>query len=90
MTARQKIRLCTALMLVVWLIAGFGWVWFARDLNFRVGDWPLNFWIAAQGSILVFLLVTVVNAWCINRWEKQSEADDRDAITSIEKPVPND
>ena len=70
---RRKIRLLTAVLLLAWALAAFGWVWFARDLDFKIGDWTVNFWMAAQGSVLVFLLLTVVNAWCINRWEKDLE-----------------
>jgi putative solute:sodium symporter small subunit len=70
---RQKTRLLTGALLVAWAIAAFGWVWFARDLDFQIGPWQINFWMAAQGSLLVFLLLTVVNAWCINRWAKDRE-----------------
>lgn len=90
MTPRQKIRLCTGLLLLTWALVSFGWVWFARDLSIMVGHWPLNFWIAAQGSILVFLLITVVNAWCVNRWDKPSQADEGDALTRSEAVEPRD
>ena len=69
MPIRQKIRLLTAALLLAWALAAFGWVWFARLLNIKIGDWSLNFWMAAQGSVLVFLLITVLNAWLVNRWE---------------------
>jgi len=89
MTPRQKIRLCTGLLLLTWALVSFGWVWFARDLNLMMGDWPLNFWIAAQGSILVFLLITVVNARCVNRWEKQAQADEHHALANGEAADPS-
>ena len=65
----RKIRLLTGVLLMAWAVTAFGWVWFARDLNMKIGDWPVNFWLAAQGSLLVFLLLTALNAWCINRLE---------------------
>ena len=67
----RKIRAFTGLLLMAWGMAAFGWVWFARDLDFKVGGWTVNFWMAAQGSLLVFLLLTVLNARYINRWEKE-------------------
>ncbi len=70
---RQKTRLLTGVLLLAWALAAFGWVWFARDLDFKIGEWSVNFWMAAQGSVLIFLLLTVVNAWCVNRWEKDLE-----------------
>ncbi len=68
---RQKIRRLNLSLLGIWCLASFGWVPFARDLDFRLGDWSFNFWMAAQGSLLLFLLLTVVNAWLVNRWEKE-------------------
>ena len=58
-------------LLCMWAVGSFGWIPFARDLSFRFGDWTFNFWMAAQGSVLLFLLLTVLNAWLVNRWEKE-------------------
>ena len=68
---RRKIRRLGWGLLYVWCLGSFGWVPFARDLNFRFGDWTFNFWMAAQGSVILFLLLTVVNARLVNRWEKE-------------------
>jgi putative solute:sodium symporter small subunit len=68
---RQKIRRTTWLLLGVWAMVSFAWVPFARDLNFDFFTWKFNFWMAAQGSVLLFLILTVVNAWLVNRWEKE-------------------
>jgi putative solute:sodium symporter small subunit len=51
-------------------------------LDFTIGDWTLNFWVAAQGSILFFLLITVVNAWLVNRWEKEVQDEEAQAPPS--------
>ncbi len=72
---QRKIRLLTVFLLLIWGLVSFGWVFFARDLDFKIFDWNFNFWMAAQGSVLVFLLLTVVNAWLVNRWEKQLELE---------------
>jgi putative solute:sodium symporter small subunit len=81
---RRKIRLLTGVLLLVWALAGLGWVWFARALDFTIWDWTFNFWMAAQGSVLFFLLITVVNAWLLNRWEK--ETPDEEAQTPSSPP----
>ncbi len=81
LSIRQKIRLLTGVLLLAWALTAFGWVWFARDLDFKIGDWSISFWMAAQGSVLIFLLLTVVNAWCINRWEKD-QPDEETAQSS--------
>ena len=77
MSTRQKIRLFSGVLLLSWSLAAFGWVWFARDLNIKIGEWPINFWMAAQGSLLIFLGITILNAWYFNRLEKETtEAED--------------
>ncbi|PUE34432.1 sodium/substrate symporter small subunit [Limnohabitans sp. Jir72] len=73
---RQRIRYTTGVLLAIWLVVGFAWVPFARHLNFSFFTLKFNFWMAAQGSVLVFLLLTVVNAWLVNRWEKELQAPD--------------
>ena len=58
-----------ATLLFVWVLASFGIAFFARDLSQTVVGWPLNFWLAAQGSVLVFIGIVVVYAWWMNRHE---------------------
>ncbi|MBP6276821.1 MAG: DUF4212 domain-containing protein [Limnohabitans sp.] len=82
LSIRRKIRVFTGCLLGVWALVAFGWVWFARALDFKIGDWTFNFWMAAQGSLLVFLLLTVVNAWCVNRWEKEQQDEEAKTPTS--------
>lgn len=56
-------------LLVLWFFASFGVVFFAHDLQFVVATWPVGFWFAAQGSVLVFIGIVVVFAWIANRRE---------------------
>jgi putative solute:sodium symporter small subunit len=72
--ARQ--RRLTVVLLLVWAAASFGPGFFARRLSFEVWGWPFHFWMAAQGSLLIFLAVVVVYAWLMNRWEAQESAPD--------------
>ena len=73
----QKKRILTAVLLLVWLLVSFGPSFFARDLSVMVGGWPLYFWMAAQGSILLFICIVVIYAWLMNRWEAQEAAAGR-------------
>jgi putative solute:sodium symporter small subunit len=57
----------TAALLLVWLVAGFVGVFFAAELRQRFFGWPLGFWIASQGALLVFLAIVVVYAWAMGR-----------------------
>ena len=59
-----------AALLIVWFCASFGVAIFARDLDVVVAGWPLNFWLTAQGGVLVFLAVVMVYAWALNRRDR--------------------
>ncbi|MEJ6023611.1 DUF4212 domain-containing protein [Ramlibacter sp. PS4R-6] len=54
-------------LLAVWAAASFGICFFARDLQFRIGPWPFDFWMAAQGTVLVFIGVIAVYATVMKR-----------------------
>ena len=56
-----------ATLLLVWAVASFGVVFFARDVNLTVAGWPLNFWYCSQGAILVFMAIVTFYAWRRNR-----------------------
>ncbi len=73
---RRKILLFRGALLLAWAFVAFGWVWFTPSLDFKIGDWRVNFWMAAQGSLLFFLLITVLNAWVVNRWEAQIQVEE--------------
>ncbi len=40
------------------------------------GDWPFSFWLVAQGSVLVFLAITVIYAVVANRLDPASNEQD--------------
>jgi cation/acetate symporter len=64
-------------LLTLWFVASFGVVFFANDLQFVVLNWPLGFWLAAQGSVLVFIAIVVVFARVANRGEVTELGFDR-------------
>lgn len=60
----RKIRRLTFGLLAFWLCLTFGTTWFARDINQTVIlGFPLGFYMAAQGSLVLFLLII----WWYNR-----------------------
>jgi len=67
----QRTRRLTLVLLVVWAVVSFGLVYEARTLNeFHFLGWPLGFWVAAQGALLVFLAIVAVYAWAMTRLER--------------------
>lgn len=71
---KKRQRWLTGLLLGVWLLTSFGPSFFARELSFQLWGWPIHFWMAAQGSILLFMFIVVLYAWLMNRWEAQEAA----------------
>ena len=62
-----------AVLLAVWAAAGLGCgVLFADELNrIYLGGFPLGFWFAQQGSILVFVALIFVYALILNRLDAE-------------------
>ena len=48
-------RRLTAVLLLAWFAVSFVGVFFARELMFTFRGWPFSFYMAAQGSLLVYL-----------------------------------
>ena len=73
----RKNVLITAVLLVVWAIAGLGCgVLWADSLNrFRMGGFPLGFWFAQQGSIVVFVLLILIYGLLLNRLDAAHHRD---------------
>ena len=69
---RKNVRVMAACLLV-WAIAGLGCgVLFADALNrFSLGGFPLGFWFAQQGSILIFVLLILIYGLALNRLDAE-------------------
>ena len=65
---RENLRIM-GVLLAIWAAVGLGCgVLFADVLNhFRLGGYPLGFWFAQQGSIIVFVILILVYSLLLNR-----------------------
>lgn len=71
----QRTRRLTGMLLALWLATGFGTVFFARDLaHLSVFGWPLSFYMAAQGALLVYLAIIGGYAWRMRRLDRDYAA----------------
>ena len=57
----------TVVLLGVWFLVAFVVTYFARDLSFQFFGWPFSFWMASQGSLIVFVLIIWVYARYMNK-----------------------
>lgn len=65
---RKNLRLM-AVLLTIWALVSFGAGIFFADLlnNIEIGGFPLGFWFANQGAILVFLALIAVYVWRMDK-----------------------
>jgi putative solute:sodium symporter small subunit len=63
---RKNLRI-TAVLLAIWFGVTFGVSYFARELSFTFFGWPFSFWMAAQGSLVVYGLIIGFYAWYMGR-----------------------
>jgi|GEM_PF-513286 len=59
-----------AVLLLAWAAVSFGACYFVRDLTWRLGDWPLGYWIASQGAVLAFIAIVVAYCVAMDRFER--------------------
>ena len=54
---RKNVRL-TAILLAIWFVVTFVVSFYARELNaITMFGWPLSFYMAAQGSLVIYILI---------------------------------
>jgi len=69
-------------LLLVWVLVTFVACFFARDLQMLVAGWPLGYWMAAQGAVLVFMVIVIAYCWAMSRFERQDAAQAASTRTS--------
>ena len=59
----KKLRSLTFILLTIWFVVSFSIIFFARELSgLHLFGWPVSFYMAAQGSILIYLLLIAIYA----------------------------
>lgn len=84
LTSKQHWRLnlrLTSLLLVLWFGVTFGMAFFARELNqFTFMGFPLGFYMAAQGTLLINAALVAVYVLYLNYLDRRAGVpEDRDA-----------
>ena len=79
---KRNVRLM-AVLLTIWAIVSFGFgIILAEPLNeIVIAGYPLGFWFAQQGSIVVFVILIAVYVW------RMDKLDAEYGITEYEEEV---
>lgn len=76
----RRTRRLSLQLLVVWFLTTFLIIFFARELsNFTVFGWPFSFYMAAQGTTLIYVLIVGIYAWRMRRLDKSFKGEDTNA-----------
>jgi putative solute:sodium symporter small subunit len=67
----QKNLSITAKLMGVWFVVTFVVTFFARDLSFNFFGWPFSFWMASQGSLLIYVLIIWYYASYMNKIDQE-------------------
>ena len=69
----------TAALLFVWFVVTFVEAWYAKELNqFSFLGFPLGFYMSAQGSLAIYVVIIAVYAWYMNRLDVEYGVDEGD------------
>jgi putative solute:sodium symporter small subunit len=75
----RRVRALTLGLLLLWFLASFVVIFFARELSsVSLWGWPLHFYLAAQGVTLVYLAITGVYALAMQRIDRLARLDQRE------------
>jgi putative solute:sodium symporter small subunit len=67
----RKNLFITAILLAIWFVATFVEGWYARDLNnITFLGFPLGFYMSAQGSLIIYVVIIFIYARYMNNLDK--------------------
>jgi len=75
----HKNLVITAVLLAVWFLVTFVEAWYARELNgITFFGFPLGFYMSAQGSLAIYVLIIGVYAVYMKKLDKEYGVDEGD------------
>jgi putative solute:sodium symporter small subunit len=67
----QKNLRITAILLAIWFFVTYVIGYAARDMNFTFFGWPFSFWVASQGSLVVYVIIIWFYARYMNKLDQE-------------------
>ncbi len=69
----QRVRVLTGVLLLIWALASFGFVFYARELSdVKLLGTPLPFYMAAQGTMVIYLAIIGAYAYAMKKLDALS------------------
>jgi putative solute:sodium symporter small subunit len=74
----KNLRL-TAVLLAIWFVVTFVMAWYARPLaEINFFGWPFSFYMAAQGSLIVYVVLIYVYAKRMRKLDLEYNVEEGD------------
>jgi len=61
----------TAVLLAIWFVVTFVVGFYARELSFNFFGWPFAFYMGAQGSLIIYILIIWYYAKSMNKLDQE-------------------
>ena len=72
----RRVRRLTLQLLATWFLVTFGVIYFARELSaFTLFGWPFSFYMAAQGVVIIYVLIIAAYVRCMQHLDKILKGD---------------
>ncbi len=68
----------TLILLAIWFVVTYVVGFFARDLQFNFFGWPFAFYMGAQGSLIIYVLIIWFYARYMNKMDQEYGVDEGD------------
>ncbi len=67
----QKNLRITAILMAIWFVVTYVVGYFARELSFNFFGWPFAFYMGAQGSLIIYVLIIWYYARYMNKLDRE-------------------
>ena len=73
---KKNLRL-TTILLAIWFVVTYVMAWFARPLaEINFFGWPFSFYMAAQGTLVVYVLIIAFYAVKMRKYDIEAEVQE--------------
>ncbi|HQR12892.1 MAG TPA: DUF4212 domain-containing protein [Casimicrobiaceae bacterium] len=60
----------TGVLLFIWFLVTFVLMYYARDITFNFFGWPFSWYMAAQGTLIIYVVIIWYYARYMNRLDR--------------------